>query len=96
MLKFRYACLRHQQMFVAAVTQEGCRDADQMERIRQQMFAWVSERLPFMVLDAFNAKACLGCAIEAAQISTAELYDALQGFVRASASGTLPTDARHR
>ena len=94
MLGFRYACLRHQQMFIATVEREGCRDPDQMEQVRRQMFAWLSEKLPSMVLDHFNAEACLGCAIENAHIDTAEMHQAFRDIVLATISGVSPRDAR--
>lgn len=95
MLQFRYACRRHQQMFIDTVTREGCNDPATMEDIRRHMFAWLSEKFPSMVLDHFNAEACLGCAIENAHVDTAEMYDAIREIVRATASGVSPSDT-HR
>lgn len=94
MLEFRYACLRHQQMFIATVEREGCRDPDQMEQVRRRMFAWLSEKFPSMVLDHFNAAACLGCAIENAHIDTTEMYKTIRDIARATTSGVSPGDVR--
>lgn len=82
-------------MFIDTVTREGCNDLAEMEEIRRYMFAWLSEKFPSMVLDHFNAEACLGCAIENAHVDTTDMYDAIREMVCARTSGVSPSDT-HR
>jgi hypothetical protein len=87
MLGFRYVCGRHQQLFVDAVERAGCRDPERMEEVRRRLLAWFSENYPRMVLDQFNRRGCLGCAIEAAHIDPGAMRQAIRDLVRAVEGG---------
>jgi hypothetical protein len=65
MLRFRYTCARHQQMFIEAATRAGCSDPAEMDDIRRRLLAWLSARYPRMVLEHFHERTCLGCELEA-------------------------------
>jgi hypothetical protein len=70
-------------MFVYAVTQERIFEPERMEQIRRRLLAWLSEKYPRLVLEQFNAEACIGCAIEKAHIDTGDMRDAIRIMVRA-------------
>ena len=93
MLGFKYACQKHQQMFVDAVTREGCCDPEEMEKVRRRFLAWLSEKYPRLVFDQFNKGTCLGCAVEEAHIDTRPIYDAIRRIVHEFASGTPPVSS---
>ena len=86
MLGFRYVCQKHQQLFADTVAQEGCCDPEEMEKARRRLLAWLSESHPRLVLEQFNKEACMGCAIEQAQLDTRPIYDAVREIVRGLAS----------
>ena len=96
MLGFKYACQKHQQMFIDAVTREGCRNPEEMEKVRRRLLAWLSEKYPRLVFDQFNNEACLGCAVEEAHIDLRPIYDAIHRIVQEFASGEPPTEASAR
>jgi hypothetical protein len=77
MLRFRYTCPRHQQVFIEAAKRGGCHDLAKMDEVRRKTLAWLSFRFPRMVLDHFNEESCLGCKLEASGMVDDDLRRAI-------------------
>ena len=82
MREFRPTCLRHEKQFVAAVRRGGCDDPAKVDALRQKTLAWLAARFPRMVLDHFNEKSCLGCALEANGVDAAEIERVITDLAR--------------
>jgi len=84
MLGFRFACQRHQEIFVDTVERLGPSNAEQMENVRRRLLARLSEKFPLLVLDCFNTKSCIGCALSASGLDATQLNSLVEEVVRAS------------
>jgi hypothetical protein len=92
MVKFRYTCSRHQQMFIEAARRGGCRDSRQLDAVRRKTLAWFSVKFPRMVLDHFNEDSCLGCKLETSGVG----LDELERVVLDLAAGLTTHDVEER
>lgn len=84
MLGFRYVCQYHQRLFIEAIQRAADLDLDEMRQVRTRLLAWLSRHCPAMVLDHFNRKSCLGCALDACCIDLDAMYEAIRLWVVAA------------
>lgn len=84
MLGFRFACQQHQEIFVDTVQRVGRFNPEQMEDIRRQLLARLSEKFSLLVLDCFNTGNCIACALDANGVGACEICGIIEELARAS------------
>ena len=80
MLEFHYVCERHRAIFIELARGGGCEDPAQWEKVRMRLLRWFSETYPALVLEQFNARACIGCGLVAACVDLEEVRRRTQGI----------------
>ncbi len=73
MLEFRFICEQHRALFLEFARRGGCADPAQLETVRMRLLRWLSETYPALVLEQFNARACIGCGLVAACVDLEEV-----------------------
>lgn len=77
MLSFRFACSRHQRMFIDIAKGAGCHNPSKMDEIGRKILALLSIKYPKAVLDHFNEESCLGCKFEKNRVELDEIEAAI-------------------
>ena len=82
MMKFRFTCPSHQQLFFETTRAAGCCDPVAMDEGRRRALAWLSRCYPRLVMDHVHGGTCFACEFEACFGSVREVQAAVEELAK--------------